>query len=333
MKYPNTPTTHNLQPTTLITGGTGFVGSHLVEELLHRGEKNIVVTNYSPEAGCVGQLLPKENIVQLDLTNRDETFELIQKLQPKKIFHLASIAVVGKSFDKASHIFQNNITLQLNLLEAVRQHSPDSRMLIIGSGAEYGKIEPSETITEETLLNPIDPYAVSKVTQDLLALSYFNSYHLNVIRARPFNHIGERQTTDFAIPAFISQIVEIEQGKREKLMVGNLEAIRDFTDVKDVVKAYVLMMEKGEPGAVYNVASGNRYSMKEILDMMVQLTKTPVTIEQDQNRLRPSDIPIMKVNSEKLKSLGWSAEIDIHETLERIFTEWREKRKNTKDKI
>lgn len=170
MKYPNTPTTHNLQPTTLITGGTGFVGSHLVEELLHRGEKNIVVTNYSPEAGCVGQLLPKENIVQLDLTNRDETFELIQKLQPKKIFHLASIAVVGKSFDKASHIFQNNITLQLNLLEAVRQHSPDSRMLIIGSGAEYGKIEPSETITEETLLNPIDPYAVSKVTQDLLAL-------------------------------------------------------------------------------------------------------------------------------------------------------------------
>ena len=312
----------------LITGGTGFVGSHLVEALINSGNKNIFVTNYSPEAGYVGKLLPKENIIQIDLTDRESTFSLIKKLQPSHIYHLASIAVVGGSFEKASQIFQNNISLQLNILEAIRQFCPNSRTLIVGSGAEYGKTKPGESINEQTLLNPIDPYAVSKVTQDLLALSYFHSYNLDIIRARPFNHIGERQTTDFAIPSFVSQIVEIENGKRDKLRVGNLDAIRDFTDVKDVVKAYILLMNQAVTGEVYNIASHTGYSMKEVLDIMIKLAKIDVKIEQDPARMRPSDIPNMSVNIEKLSALGWKPEIHIEQSLARIFAQWREKDRN-----
>lgn len=318
----------------LITGGTGFVGSHLVEELLNRGFSNITVTNYGSNSGHVGTLLTEEQIIRVNLTDRAETFSLIEKLKPDYIFHLASIAVVGDSFDKAAQIFQNNISLQLNLLDAVKQHSPESRVLVVGSGAEYGMItqdsrfqisDDSKKITEQFPLNPINPYAVSKVTQDLLGLSYYLSYGLDIVRARPFNHIGERQTTDFAIPAFASQIVKVERGEQDKITIGNLDAVRDFTDVKDVVKAYITLMEKGVAGEVYNIGSGRGYSMQQILDMMMRLAKVEITVETDPAKIRPIDVPVTVADYSKLNALGWEPEIKIEETLGRVIEEWRGK--------
>lgn len=323
----------NTNSSILITGGTGFVGSHLVEELQSKGFQNVFVTNYSPNAGYVGTLIPSSNIKTVDLTDREQTFGLLRELQPDYIFHLASIAVVGDSFEKAAKIFQNNTSLQLNLLDAIKEVSSNSRLLVVGSGAEYGIIDDKKfpihsaefKIDEDFPLNPSNPYAVSKVTQDLLALSYVHSYDLDIVRARPFNHIGERQTRDFAIPAFAEQIVKIEQGEQDKIYVGNLEAIRDFTDVKDVVKAYLVLMEKGQQGEVYNVGSGKGYTMKEILDSMVNYSSAKIEVEIDPNRVRPIDVPVVIADNAKIKELGWQPEIEIEDTLKRIIDEWRNK--------
>ncbi len=179
-------------------------------------------------------------------------------MQPTQIYHLASFAYVGKSFDKAEELLNNNILLQLNLLAAVKEFSPQSRLLVIGSAEEYGISLSDEEIPydEDHKFRPINPYAVSKITQDMLAYVYYVSFGLDIVTVRPFNHIGERQSSDFAIPAFTNQVVAIERGEQEKLMVGNLTAIRDFTDVKDMMKAYIVAMNKGKKGEVYNIGSG-----------------------------------------------------------------------------
>lgn len=314
-----------IDQTILITGGTGFAGSHLVEELLARGYSNIYVTNYGSEQTFVHQLLPADRIVGLNLTNLVETSQLIERLKPTWIFHLASIAVASNSFEKAAAVFQNNIALQLNLLEAVKEHSSQSRVLVVGSGMEYGMAHEQGPIKEDAELRPTNPYAVSKVTQDLLGLSYVYSYQLDVVRVRPFNHIGERQTTDFAIPSFAYQIALIERGKQDKIMVGNLDAVRDFSDVKDVVKAYILLLEKGKTGEVYNVGSGSGVKMVDVLNQMCQLSQTKIIVETEKSRLRPVDVPVAVGDISKMQALGWQPIIPLEETLKRVLNEWRTK--------
>jgi GDP-4-dehydro-6-deoxy-D-mannose reductase len=325
----------------LITGGTGFAGSHLVEELIQRGYTNVYVTAYDSTQSFVHTLLPQDHILKLDLTNQQATFDVIKNLQPAWIFHLAAIAITSNSFEKAASIFQNNISLQLNLLEAVKTNAPKARLLIVGSGMEYGMIKNQSqgvlnstapldhmaypTIDELTELNPTNPYAVSKVTQDLLGLSYAYSYQLDIVRARPFNHIGERQTTDFAVPSFAQQIVAIERGKQDKILVGSLDGVRDFCDVKDVVKAYILLLEHGKSTEVYNIASGQGYTMQTILAKMSSLAKVPVNIETDPTRFRPIDVPVAVGNIKKIKSIGWTPNIPLDQTLDRVLNEWRGK--------
>ncbi len=319
--------------TILITGGTGFVGSHLVEELLSKGFTKIFVTNYGSTNSYVHSILPESQIISVNLTDQAETFHLIETLKPKWIFHLASIAIASNSFEKAATIFQNNIGLQLNLLEAVKVHSPQSRILVVGSGMEYGMIAHDESepvdlekypgVNELTELKPTNPYAVSKITQDLLGLSYHYSYQLDVVRARPFNHIGERQTTDFAIPAFASQIAQIEKGQQEKILVGNLDAVRDFSDVKDIVKGYILLLEKGQSGEVYNLGGGRGYVMRNVLDMLCRMANVPITVEIDPARYRPVDVPIAVANIKKMKAIGWMPTIALEQTLQRVLNEWR----------
>ncbi len=319
----------------LITGGTGFVGSHLVEELISQGFKQIHVTTLSDKATHVHTLLPETQIHQLDLADNAKTSLLIEQLQPKWLFHLAAYAMVGKSFQETYTVLDTNIKIQLSLLEAIKSKSPETRILVVGSALEYDFIKKAnpdfdkknhhnQTKTDESeLLGPVSPYAVSKVLQDLLGLSYFYSYSLNVIRVRPFNHIGERQTTDFAIASFAHQIVQIERHRQNNIRVGNLDAVRDFTDVKDVCRAYILLMEKGETGKVYNIGSGDGKTIREVLDVLCSLANNSISIETDQNRIRPLDIPYAVADNSRITALGWKPQYTLSQTLERILNYWR----------
>jgi GDP-4-dehydro-6-deoxy-D-mannose reductase len=320
----------------LVTGGTGFVGSHLVEALFAEGYQNIHVTSYAGDAGALANLFSAEQISshihKIDLSNAQQVAELIGELQPQHIYHLAAHASVATSFEQGQLVLENNLKLQLALLEAVRHRAPSARVLIVGSGMEYDVLgssntgqTPSHPITELNPLGPISPYAVSKVMQDLLGLSYAYSYKLDIIRVRPFNHIGERQTTDFAVPSFAKQIVDIERGLQQEIKVGNLDATRDFTDVKDVARAYILLMEKGLSPEVYNIGSGQGHAMHEILDMLRRLSKVEVRVVTDPNKVRPLDVPSIIADISKVRKLGWQPEIALEDTLRRILEEWRQK--------
>lgn len=310
------------QPTILITGGTGFAGSHLVELLKEKGLTKIQVTTYGSQSSYVSSLLPKNQIHPVDLTNPEQTSGLIAKIKPSQIYHLAALSAVGSSFEKTKSTIENNLLLQLNLLEAVRENSPPARILVIGSAMEY---QPSvKPLSEIDPLGPTNPYGISKVIQDLLGLSYCRSYDLDIVRVRPFNHIGERQASGFVVSDFAQQIVKIERGQLKELVVGNLESIRDFTDVKDMVKAYYLLMESGKSGEVYNVGSGKGYTIQQILDLLVSAATTKIKIVVNKAMLRPSDNPKVIANNKKITTLGWKPTIPIEDTLKRVLNYYRD---------
>jgi GDP-4-dehydro-6-deoxy-D-mannose reductase len=304
----------------LVTGGTGFAGSHLIEKLLAEGYSNLHTTSLRG-----ADLGPQVTVHQVDLSDRSAVLELWKTIQPQAIYHLAAIAATGSSFEQADEILHNNTQLQLNVLEATRLHTPTARFLAVGSAETYGLVPPesSASIDEHTPFNPVNPYAVSKVTQEMLARVYANAHRLAIIFARPFNHLGERQTPQFAIAHFAQQIAAIEAGKQPSLKLGNLEAVRDFTDVKDVVNAYQILMKHGIVGEVYNVGSGRGYKIGDVLNQLISMAKVEIKIETDSQYLRPLDVPVTIANSDKLKALGWSPQIDLTETLSRILAYWR----------
>lgn len=307
----------------LVTGATGFAGSHLLEALQDAGYGDV----YGTAFGTVPDDFPfirKDRLIRVDLTNEKDTEKLVEDVKPDWIFHLAAFAFVGQSFERAADVMHNNVTLQLHLLRAIKAHAPQARVLIIGSAEEYGISEPLEIpIKEDHPFRPVNPYSVSKVTQDLLAYAFAMSYNMHILRVRPFNHIGERQTADFAIPAFCKQIVSVENGKQDKIFVGNLEGIRDFTDVKDMVKAYITVMEKGQVNDVYNIGSGTGVKMQDMVNMLIGMAKVPVSLEIDPARLRPLDIPSIIADAGKVRALGWSTTIPLKETLARTLEYWR----------
>lgn len=312
----------------LITGGTGFAGSHLVEALIQKGYNNIHVTSLSASGGFVELLLPPQHIHQLDLTHEKPVFSLIEKLQPTQIYHLAATAAVGSSFSAENETLNNNLNLQLNLLHAVLKFAPKCKILAIGSALEY---QPQDQPLKETdPLGPVNPYAVSKVIQDMLAFSYAKTHHLQIIQVRPFNHIGERQNIGFVVADFASQIVKIEQGKQDKIMVGNLGSIRDFSDVKDISQGYILLMEKGSIGEIYNLGSGRGYSIQEILDMLIGLAKKTIKVEVDPVKFRPLDTAKVIADNSKIKKLGWQPTANIKKTLARILDFYRQNSLATK---
>src|SRR4030042_5406239 len=235
----------------LVTGANGFAGKHLVEYL--KGQKCQI---FSPH---------------IDLLNATETEIAFSKIDPDGVIHLAAIAAVGESLISPAKIIRNNILAQLNLLETLRRKNSQAKILIIGSADEYGKGS-NRPLSENTPFMPTSPYAVSKIGQDFLGLQYFLKYNMKIIRVRPFNHIGEGQTLGFVVPDFTKQIVDIEKsGKSGIMSVGNLETIRDFTDVKDMVRAYELTLIKGIPGEVYNLGSGKETKIKDLLNMLIDM--------------------------------------------------------------
>lgn len=312
----------------LITGISGFAGSFLAEYLISQNKGKISGT-YLEEAGLpsIGNLTAKVDLFKLNLTNEKKVFDIVKETKPDFIYHLAALTSPKASFDNPFEAIQNNVKAQLNLLEAVRKLDLLNTRILIASSAEvYGIVEKKDLpIDEGTKLMPASPYAVSKITQDFLALQYFLSYGMKIIRIRPFNHIGPRQKSYFVVSAFAKKIAEIERGKIDNtLSVGNLDSKRDFTDVRDMVVAYSLAIEKCRWGEVYNIGSGSSYAISEILDKMLSLSKVKIKVKVDESLLRPSDNPDLLCNRSKFTSLtGWKPEILIDKTLKDTLDYWR----------
>lgn len=306
----------------LITGGTGFAASHLVEELYRRGQRDMHLTAYRDDGAFVKQFVEPNNIHAVDLTDYQATQNLIKEIRPEEIYHLASLSNVGDSFEKRKFILEKNTSLQLNLLEAIKNFAKDSKMLHVSTALMYEAS--NQAINEQTPLGPDNPYALSKLIQDMMAYTFVKSEKLNIVRVRPFNHIGERQTLGFVVADLACSIAKIEKGKQDALCVGNLDSIRDFSDVKDIVNAYILLMEKGQAGEVYNVGSGQGYSIQEILDLLIAMSTKKIEVKVDQNKIRPVDLPYLVCDNEKIRGLGWQKQHQLKETLARILNYWRQ---------
>ncbi|UCC39557.1 MAG: GDP-mannose 4,6-dehydratase [Candidatus Aminicenantes bacterium] len=314
----------------LITGITGFAGSHLADYILenHPDAKVYGVVRWRSRMENILHIQDKIEHFEADLKDIVSLKKCLEEIEPDLIFHLAAQSFVPASWKLPKETFAINAIGQINLFEAVLSHKLSPKIQVAGSSEEYGLVYPDELPMKETnALRPLSPYAVSKVAQDLLAWQYFKSYGLKTVRTRGFNHTGPRRGEVFICSNFAKQIVEIEKGQREPVIyVGNLEAKRDFTDVRDTVRAYWLSLEKGEEGEVYNIGTGKPYSMQEVLDMLLSLSKVNVKVEVDKNRLRPSDVPILFPDCTKFKErTGWEPKIPFKKSLEDILNYWRER--------
>ncbi len=308
-----------------ITGAGGFVGKHLLQYLYDHTDWELYANaHYHPE----GLDLPRLRWQTIDLTNRAESAASITAINPNYIFHLAAQSNVQRAFQDPQATIVNNVVSQLNLLEILRTTSPEARIMITCSSEQYGLVIPEHIpIDEDTPFRPTNPYAVSKVAQDSLALQHFLSYGQKTIRVRPFNHIGPGQTEHFVTAAFARQIALIEAGQQEPIIyVGNLEAERDFTDVRDMVRAYHLAITLGEPGDVYNIGYGQARAIQWILDTLISMSKVKVEVRQDPARMRPADIPSLICNPAKFHArTNWQPQIPVNQTLRDILDYWREK--------
>ena len=310
----------------LITGATGFAGSHLVDLLLKSNDQ-IFGTFYSETSLSNLENKEKIKLLKTDLTKKDQVKLLIEKVKPDYLYHLAALTAPMSSFEDPSETFINNVISELNILEELRRNNLKKTKVLIASSAEvYGNVSKENLpISENVPLNPTNPYAVSKIAQDFLGRQYFLSYGLSIIRVRPFNHIGPKQSPNFVVSSFAKKIVDIEKGRKDPVLnVGNLNAKRDFTDVRDVVKAYRMILDKGELGEVYNIGSGKSYKISEILNMLLSFSKTKIEIKVDKSLLRPIDNPELVCDFKKIcKITGWKPEIALQTTLYDTLDYWR----------
>lgn len=312
----------------LITGITGFAGSHLADYILenHPDVKVFGIARWRSRMENLLHIQDQIELFEADLKDIVSLKKCMAEIKPDRVFHLAAQSFVPTSWLCPAETFAINSIGQINLFEAILSLGLKSRIQIAGSSEEYGLVYPDEVPMKETNpLRPLSPYAVSKVAQDLLGYQYFQSYGLWTVRTRGFNHTGPRRGDVFICSNFARQIAEIENGKREPVMyVGNLEARRDFTDVRDTVRAYWMSLEKGEPGDVYNIGTGKAYTMQEILDMLLGLSRERVKVETDPKRLRPSDVEILLSDSTKFRKLtGWEPKIPFSQSLQDLLDYWR----------
>lgn len=312
----------------LITGITGFAGSYLAQHLLLSKQYRVSGTYLLEESLKNTDSIKRNlNLVKADLSDEKIVFDVVKNVSPQIIFHLAALTSPADSFNNPTQTLTNNISLQINLMEAVRKNNLlDTKILIVSSADIYGLVRKEDLpIDEETPLMPTNPYSVSKIAQDFLGLTYFLSYKLKIVRVRPFNHIGPRQSSRFVVSSFAKQIAEIEKGKREPVLrVGNLSARRDFTNVKDMVYAYTLAIEKGQYGDVYNIGTGISYKISDVLSKLISMSFAKIKIEKDETLFRPIDNPELICNANKFAKLtGWKPKIPIEKTLKDTLDYWR----------
>jgi GDP-4-dehydro-6-deoxy-D-mannose reductase len=311
----------------LITGITGFAGSHLADYCLERGDVEVYgIVRWRSRTENIEHLQDKIYLMECDLRDATSTRDVIEDIKPDYIFHLAAQSFVPTSWRAPTESLTTNVLGELNIFEAVRKIGLKCRIQLAGSSEEYGLVREDEVpITEDNPLRPLSPYGVSKVAQDLLGYQYFMSYNMDIVRTRGFNHTGPRRPPVFVCSDFAKQVVDIEKGRKEPVIhVGNLDAKRDFTDVRDTVKAYFLALEKGKSGEVYNICTEKSWSIRSILDMLIAKSKKEIEVKVDKARLRPSDVPLLQGDCTKFRNdTGWKPVIPFEQTLEDILDYWR----------
>jgi len=318
---------------TLITGITGFTGIHLAKYLLSpdRRKDNIdlygidIVRDMSKDDQ---EVLDKAEVFACDILNKEETEKTVDKIKPDRIFHLAGLTFAPNSYQSPEKFYLTNVFGTVNLLEAVKQLGINPLIHIACSSAEYGLILENENpVTENSHFRPISPYGISKLAQDMGGYQYYKNHRLKIIRTRAFNITGPGEKENFVCSNFARQIALIEKDKQEAtIYVGNLDSKRDFVDIRDIVKAYWLAVDKGISGEVYNLCSGKAYSIGEMLNILLQMTKEDIVVKQDPERMRSSDIPLQVGSFEKFhKQTGWEPVISLKETLKDLLNYWRQK--------
>ncbi len=313
----------------LVTGITGFVGSHFADHALARGATVVGSYRWRSKTENIDHIRGQIELVDCDLRDMNSAQHLIDTARPDWVIHLAAQSFVATSWQAPAETFMTNTVSQVNVLEAVRSRVPGARCLVIGSSEEYGFVTEDELpITETNALRPLSPYAVSKVAQDLMGYQYFKSYGMHIVRSRAFNHEGPRRGDVFVTSSFARQIVEIERGLREPIIeVGSLKSRRDYTDVRDIVRGYWLLLERGEPGEVYNLCSGRAWVIQDILDFLLGEARVQgITVREDPARLRPTDMPVLRGDATKVReAVGWAPEIPFEQTLRDLLAYWRDR--------
>jgi GDP-4-dehydro-6-deoxy-D-mannose reductase len=303
----------------LITGITGFAGCHLTERLIHGGDVEVHgISRGQRWLPGFAHLSKQVRYHRVDLLDEPALREALWLIQPDQIYHLAADADAGNSFRQARAVWEANLTATLNLYDAcLSELAAKPKILFVSSGAIYGESAHGEQITESSAFRPNNPYAASKAAADLASFQYHASHGLPILRVRPFNQVGPGQSTQFALGRFADQLVRMEQGESPPVLrVGNLQAERDFTDVRDMVRAYQLLMEKGDPGQAYNAASGTTRPMTWFLERLLKATRLDVRVELDAGLLRPIETQRLRVNTQKLReAVGWQPAISIDQSI------------------
>jgi GDP-4-dehydro-6-deoxy-D-mannose reductase len=309
----------------LITGCAGFAGSHLADYLLERGEEVVALLGINEDRVNIQHIKRHLHIVAADVRDFDRMREVLQSSKPQRIYHLAAFSSPAESVENPELTYQVNFMGALNLLSAWLRVGMDCRFLLVSSAEVYG-IVPRQKLPmrEEMELRPVNPYAGSKAAAEILALQFFRSYGLPIVRVRPFNHTGPRQSSKFVCSNFARQVAEIEMGVRPPTIVaGNVHVVRDFSDVRDIVRGYSNLLESGTPGEVYQLCSGHPVSIESILQTVISFASKPVQVSVDRSLLRNHEAAEVWGDCSKTKlAIGWEPRHELTDTLRTLKLYW-----------